>query len=202
MVTPIIDSVILKAKCIKKIDGDKNIGNIDELIKSLESYKEKVSDISFLKTYRFTYIYRQRYSDDKVFPIKIKLHGLTENIIGRLEYMLSMGSPKGCYITSADDRSRFVELTNCTPDTDNVIYDYVFDVESYPVSHDLEVELYRSGFDTIVRPISSGLNMCKNGTFSDGRFCCSFYRVAVGFTDCGCTIYENIKRCHEFFYKE
>lgn len=201
MVKKKIDSIILKAKCIRKIDGDKNIGNIDELIKSLESYKEKIGDISFLKTYRLTYIYKQKFCDDKVLPIKIKLHGLTENIIEKLEYMLSMGSPIGYYINSIKDRDRFVGLTNCTPDTDDVIYDYIFDIESYPVSHDLEVELYRNGFNTNVHPIPSGMTMYENGTFYDGRDCCSFYRVAVG-KYCSCTIYENIKRCGEFFYDE
>lgn len=196
MDTKNIDSILLKAQCIKKIDGDKGIGNIDGLIESLKSYKENIGDISFLKTYRFTYIYRRRDCEDKLLPIKIKLHGLTENIIGNLEHILLKGCPKGLYNSS---NRKCIELVNCVPDTDDVIYDYIFDVESYPVSHDLEVELYRNGFNSKVRYIPAGITMEENGKFIDNIEECSFYRVAVGRTICGSIIYEDVKRCGEFY---
>ena len=42
-----IDKIIKKAECIKKYltDNDKEMGNLEELIKSLESYRDNIGDI-------------------------------------------------------------------------------------------------------------------------------------------------------------
>ena len=42
-----IDKIIKKAECIKKYltDNDKEMGDIENLIKSLESYRDNVGDI-------------------------------------------------------------------------------------------------------------------------------------------------------------
>lgn len=73
------------------------------------------------------------------YELTVMLYSVTSYIIDQLENYLSMVST----IYSACKHS----LSGYVIETEDEIYNYVFDVEFYEVSHKLEVLLYRNGFD-------------------------------------------------------
>lgn len=133
-----IDVIIEKAKLIKEVD---NPDGIDNLIKSLESYKANKGDIRKKRLYSFLFG-----KSDTRFPqdgrwvtVKAPLYGLTTKVVEKLEKYYND------WICQFRKKDKY--LASYVIDTDDEIYDYVFDVEFYPVSHKLEILLYKHDFD-------------------------------------------------------
>ena len=131
-----IDVVIEKAKLIKEAD---NPDGIDNLIKSLESYKANKGDIRKKRIYNFLFGVCENggYWRD----VEAQLYGLTANIVKRLNEHYSRKFNKMVYEN--------YHIAGYVIDSDDEIYDYVFDVEFYEVSHKLEVLLYKHNFDIV-----------------------------------------------------
>ena len=127
-----IDNVIRKAELIKQVE---NPSGIDNLIQSLKSYKERVGDIKPLRHYRLIEAYPK---GSLCSMLDVRLHGITEYVVRCLE--------KERYDVSGDGQTTHIAGFVIDVD-DEDIYNYVFDVEYYKVSHKLEVELYKNGFD-------------------------------------------------------
>lgn len=133
-----IDAIIKKAQLIKIAD---NPDGIDNLIASLESYKANKGDICKKKSYHMLFSGTRYYEYESCnwYELTVMLYSVTSYIIDQLENYLSMVS----IIYSACKHS----LSGYVIETEDEIYNYVFDVEFYEVSHKLEVLLYRNGFD-------------------------------------------------------
>lgn len=146
-----IDAIIKKAQLIKIAD---NPDGIDNLIASLESYKANKGDICKKKSYHMLFSGTRYYEYESCnwYELTVMLYSVTSYIIDQLENYLSMVSP----IYSACKHS----LAGYVIETEDEIYNYVFDVEFYEVSHKLEVLLYRNGFD-----IRSDALLNRNGFF-------------------------------------
>lgn len=135
-----IDAIIEKAKLIKEAD---NPDGIDNLIKSLESYKAKKGDIRKKRLYNFLF----GSCDTEVrkngwwLNVEAPLYGLTTKVVKKLSKYYN----KQFYRHDKQDK----RLAAFVIDTDDEIYDYVFDVEFYQVSHKLEVLLYKHNFDIV-----------------------------------------------------
>lgn len=135
-----IDAIIEKAKLIKEAD---NPDGIDNLIKSLESYKAKKGDIRKKRLYSFLF----GSCDTTVrkngwwLSVEAPLYGLTTQVVKRLSKYYN----EQFYRHDEQDK----RLVAFVIDTDDEIYDYVFDVEFYQVSHKLEVLLYKHNFDIV-----------------------------------------------------
>lgn len=127
-----IDVIIEKAKLIKEVD---NPDGIDNLIKSLESYKANKGDIRKKRLYSFLFGKK----DAKWVAVEAQLYGLTAKVVKKLEKYYNDWFLQYC--------KKDHYLAAYVIDTDDEIYDYVFDVEFYPVSHKLEVLLYKHDFD-------------------------------------------------------
>ena len=133
-----IDVVIEKAKLIKEAH---NPEGIDNLIASLESYKTNKGDIRKKRLYNFLFGHC-----DKVvrkngwwLNVEVQLYGLTANIVEKLNKYYNK------WFFDPDERGK--RLAGYVIDTDDEIYDYIFDVEFYKVSHELEILLYKHDFD-------------------------------------------------------
>ena len=129
-----IDTIIEKAKLIKDADNPKGI---DNLIKSLESYKANKGDIRKKRTYNFLFGVCESGSWWR--DVEAQLYGLTANIVKKLNEYYSRKFSKTAYEN--------YHIAGYVIDSDDEIYDYVFDVEFYEVSHELEVLLYKHNFD-------------------------------------------------------
>lgn len=132
-----IDAIIEKAKLIKEVD---NPDGIDNLIKSLESYKANKGDIRKKRTYNFLFGICE-YGSMWWENVETQLHGLTTNIVKKLNKYYSKIFDKMAYEN--------YHIAGYVIDSDDEIYDYVFDVEFYKVSHKLEILLYKHNFDII-----------------------------------------------------
>lgn len=132
-----IDVVIEKAKLIKEAD---NPEGIDNLIKSLESYKANKGDIRKKRTYNFLFGVCE-YGGMWWKDVEVQLYSLTANIVKKLNEHYSRKFSKMAYEN--------YHIAGYVIDSDDEIYDYVFDVEFYEVSHELEVLLYKHNFDTV-----------------------------------------------------
>lgn len=132
-----IDVIIEKAKLIKEAD---NPDGIDNLIKSLESYKANKGDIRKKRIYNFLFGVCE---NGKTWwrDVEAQLYGLTVNIVKRLNKYYSRRFSKMAYEN--------YHIAGYVVDSDDEIYDYVFDVEFYKVSHKLEILLYKHNFDII-----------------------------------------------------
>lgn len=130
-----IDNVIKKAELIKEVDSPKGI---DNLIRSLKSYKEKIGDIRPLRHYRFLHGFLRIGSLCSL--IDVNLHGLTEHIVQCLE--------RANYERNEYEEASIAGFVVDVDKNDEDIYNYAFDIENYDVSHKLEVLLYRNGFNT------------------------------------------------------
>lgn len=145
-----IDAIIKKAQLIKIAD---NPDGIDNLIASLESYKANKGDICKKKLYRMLYSGTRdsEWESCQWYPVTVLLYSLTSYIIDKLEKYFSVISQayscKHC-------------LAGFVIETEDEIYNYVFDVEFYKVSRKLEILLYRNGFD-----IRSDALLNRNGFF-------------------------------------
>lgn len=73
--------------------------------------------------------------------VEALLYGLTTNIVKRLNKYYS----KRFHKMAGEN----YHLAGYVIDSDDEIYDYVFDVEFYEVSHELEVLLYKHNFDIV-----------------------------------------------------
>ena len=133
-----IDVIIEKAKLIKEVD---NPDGIDNLIKSLESYKANKGDIRKKRLYSFLFGKSDTpfSKDGRWIAVEAQLYGLTTKVVKRLEKYYND------WFCQHDYHDRY--LASYVIDTDDEIYDYVFDVEFYPVSHKLEILLYKHDFD-------------------------------------------------------
>ena len=129
-----IDTIIEKAKLIKEADNPKGI---DNLIKSLESYKANKGDIRKKRIYNFLFGVCENVSWWT--DVEAQLYGLTSNVVKRLNEYYSKKFNKFV-------RENY-HIAGYVIDSDDEIYDYVFDVEFYEVSHELEVLLYKHNFD-------------------------------------------------------
>ena len=132
-----IDAIIEKAKLIKEAD---NPEGIDNLIKSLESYKANKGDIRKKRTYNFLFGICGN-GDMWWSNVEARLYGLTTNIVKRLNEYYSKRFDKIV-------KEKY-HLAGYVIDSDDEIYDYVFDVEFYEISHKLEVLLYKHNFDIV-----------------------------------------------------
>lgn len=140
-----IDAIIEKAKLIKEAD---NPEGIDNLIKSLESYKANKGDIRKKRIYNFLFGVCEN-GGMWWTNVEAQLYGLTTNIVKRLNKYYSKKFNK--FI-----RENY-HLAGYVIDSNDEIYDYVFDVEFYKVSHKLEVLLYKHGFDIVCDYIPAGI---------------------------------------------
>lgn len=132
-----IDIIIEKAKLIKEAD---NPEGIDNLIKSLESYKANKGDIRKKRIYNFLFgVYENGGMSWR--DVEAQLYGLTTNIVKRLNKYYS----KRFHRMVKEN----YHLAGYVIDSYDEIYDYVFDVEFYEVSHELEVLLYKHNFDIV-----------------------------------------------------
>lgn len=135
-----IDVIIEKAKLIKEADNPKGI---DNLIKSLESHKANKGDIRKKRLYSFLF----GSCDTTVrktgwwLNVEASLYGLTTKTVKKLNKYYN-----GQFFRHDEQDSR---LAGYVIDSDEEIYDYVFDVEFYQVSHKLEVLLYKHNFDVV-----------------------------------------------------
>lgn len=135
-----IDVIIEKAQLIKQADNPKGI---DNLIKSLESYKANKGDIRKKRLYNFLF----GSCDTKVrkngwwLNVEASLYGLTTNVVKKLNKYYN-----GQFFRHDEQNNR---LAGYVIDSDDEIYDYVFDVEFYQASHELEVLLYKHNFDIV-----------------------------------------------------
>lgn len=134
-----IDTIIKKAQLIKIAD---NPDGIDNLIASLESYKANKGDICKKKLYcmLFSGSRDSEWESCKWYPVTVLSYSLTSYIIDKLEKYFSAISPIS---------TRAPSLAGFVIETEDVIYNYVFDVEFYKVSRKLEILLYRNGFDIL-----------------------------------------------------
>lgn len=130
-----IDTIIEKAKLIKEAD---NPDGIDNLITSLESYKANKGDIRKKRIYNFLFGVHEN-GGMSWRDVEAQLYGLTTNIVKRLNEYYSRKFGKMAYEN--------YHIAGYVIDSDDEIYDYVFDVEFYEVSHELEVLLYKHNFD-------------------------------------------------------
>ena len=149
-----IDKIIKKAECIKKYltSNGKEMGNIEELIKSLESYRDNVGDIDpekifWLSSKRFPSVV---YEENQSMPyfrldengechvyrtLGVKAVDWTTHI--RKKVLKAIG-PVGCEELIFSLPPEILE-TN--------IADSVFDVQTFPVNDvALSVELINAGF--------------------------------------------------------
>ena len=135
-----IDAIIEKAKLIKEADSPKGI---DNLIKSLESYKANKGDIRKKRLYSFLF----GSCDTEVrkngwwLSVEAPLYGLTTQVVKKLSKYYNE------QFYRHDEQNK--RLAGYVIDSDDEIYDYVFDVEFYQVSHKLEVLLYKHNFDIV-----------------------------------------------------
>lgn len=135
-----IDVIIEKAKLIKEADNPKGI---DNLIKSLESYKANKGDIRKKRLYSFLF----GSCDTTVrktgwwLSVEAPLYGLTTQVVKKLSKYYN----EQFYRHDEQDK----RLVAFVIDADDEIYDYVFDVEFYQVSHKLELLLYKHNFDIV-----------------------------------------------------
>ena len=107
------------------------------MIKSLESYKANKGDIRKKRTYNFLFGVCESGSWWR--DVETQLYGLTANIVKKLNEYYSRKFSKMAYEN--------YHIAGYVIDSDDEIYDYVFDVEFYEVSHELEVLLYKHNFD-------------------------------------------------------
>ena len=140
-----IDAIIEKAKLIKEAD---NPDGIDNLIKSLESYKANKGDIRKKRTYNFLFGVCENGSTWWR-DVEAQLYGITTNIVKRLNELYSKKFHKMVYEN--------YHIAGYVIDSDDEIYDYVFDVEFYEVSHELEVLLYKHDFDIVCDYVPAGI---------------------------------------------
>lgn len=144
-----IDNILLVCECIKKIDGNKII-NIDNTIKSLKDFKTTKGDIKEKRLHSLLFHYYDRYKfcDHKgdVIPFKIPLRSMTSGVVNKVEdYIYDTYSKQSHYYFPKDNHP--ITLCGYIEENDDNIYKLLFDVDSYTVSHDLEAELYRNGFE-------------------------------------------------------
>lgn len=81
--------------------------------------------------------------------VEAQLYGLTTNIVKRLNEYYSRKFGKMAYEN--------YHIAGYVIDSDDEIYDYVFDVEFYEVSHELEVLLYKHDFDIVCDYVPAGV---------------------------------------------
>ena len=135
-----IDAIIEKAKLIKEAD---NPDGIDNLIKSLESYKANKGDIRKKRIYNFLFGRCNMTVDMDGWWLNVEapLYGLTANVVEKLN--------KYYNDTIYRHWKKNKRLAGYVIDSDDEIYDDVFDVEFYQVSHKLELLLYKHDFDIV-----------------------------------------------------
>lgn len=148
-----IDAIIEKAKLIKEAD---NPDGIDNLIKSLESYKANKGDIGKKRIYNFLFgqCNKTVSMDGWWLNVEAPLYGLTANIVEKLNKYYNEQ-----FYRHGEQNKR---LAGYVIDSDDEIYDYVFDVEFYQVSHKLEVLLYKHNFDIV-----GNFNVPANRAYGD-----------------------------------
>lgn len=166
-----IDKIIKKAECIKKYltDNGKEMGNIEGLIKSLESYRDNVGDIGpekmfWLSFKRFpgivyeesqpiTFFSLEENSECHVYrTLGVKAVDWTTYI--RKKVLKAIG-PVGCEELIFSLPPEILE-TN--------IADAVFDVQTFPVDDaDLLVELINAGF----RPTRKNCQLASDFEIND-----------------------------------
>ena len=149
-----IDKIIKKAECIKKYltSNGKEMGNIEELIKSLESYRDNVGDIGPEKMFWLSFKKFPGIVYEENQPIKFfSLEGNNECHVYRTlgvkavdwttyirKKVLKAIGPVGCEELIFSLPPEILETT---------IADSVFDVQTFPVNDvALSVELINAGF--------------------------------------------------------
>lgn len=183
-----IDKIIKKAQIIREYlsTENKEMGNVDGLIKSLESYRDNIGDISQERLFTFRCLGKDIMDDLPYISINDEpYHRLTnclcENILGirLISFTLHIYDviSKTRHSTDILTFPNIIEL-------DNNIADAVFDIQSYPIKDNtvLMTKLIEGGFkptttdikyvcdfETSMMTLDEAIQHCKEKSCGDSE---------------------------------